>query len=113
MFYNLVFPYLVYYSCSPISFLYERSRRTRWFSWATLSLVLLNFLVIKVSYAIDPGFIDYAGRIITGPQGRYFTPFLLFLGPVFTLLAKKITVKSGPALIHLLVVMSVFASFLI
>ncbi|WP_285141613.1 hypothetical protein [Lactococcus petauri] len=65
-----------------------------------------------VSYAIDPGFIDYAGRIITGPQGRYFTPFLLLLGLVFTLISKKITVKSGPALIHLLVVMSVFALIL-
>lgn len=91
---------------------YTKEVVPRWFAWGALSLVLLNFLVIMVSYAIDPGFIDYAGRIITGPQGRYFTPFLLLLGPVFTLIAKKITVKSGAALIHLLVVMSVFALLL-
>lgn len=91
---------------------YTKEVVPRWFAWGALSLVLLNFIVIMVSYAIDPGFIDYPGRIITGPQGRYFTPFLLLLGPVFTLIAKKITVKSGAALIHLLVVMSVFALLL-
>jgi hypothetical protein len=31
--------------------------------------------------------------VITGPQGRYFTPFLLISSPFFTIFTKKIKVK--------------------
>ncbi|QPS70935.1 DUF2142 domain-containing protein [Lactococcus garvieae] len=88
---------------------YNKEVVPRWFAWGSFSLVCLNFLAIMVSYAVDPAFVDYAGRIITGAQGRYFTPFLLLLAPVFTLLAQKITVKSDTWLIRLFIIMSVCA----
>lgn len=91
---------------------YEKEFVPKWFSLLSLSIVLLNFLAVMIYFAIDPSFVDYAGRVITGPQGRYFTPFLLLLAPIATLLAKKISVQSGPWLVRLVLLMSALALIL-
>ncbi|GBG96553.1 DUF2142 domain-containing protein [Lactococcus termiticola] len=49
------------------------------FAWTGLGLVVLNFFGIMFQYAGNSHFV---GNVITGPQGRYFTPYLLLLAPV-------------------------------
>lgn len=88
---------------------YRQEEVPRWFAWFGLALVLVNGVFIMVKYAINPNFIDYSGRIITGPQGRYFTPYLLLLAPSMTLLSRKITVTATKSLYRLVVAVTVLA----
>lgn len=76
----------------------------RWISFGALLLILLNFFAVMVTYGLDPSFFGSSERVIIGPQGRYFTPFLLLLAPIGTLVAKKITVVRGKWLIRLVIV---------
>ncbi|MGF1981756.1 DUF2142 domain-containing protein [Lactococcus taiwanensis] len=71
---------------------YTKERVPRWFAWTGLVLNLLNVFGVLFRFAINPNFAEH---VITGPQGRYFTVFLLLLAPIFTLLAQKITVLSS------------------
>lgn len=79
----------------------------KWMTLGALLLVVLNFFAIMISYGLDLDFLDSSERIITGPQGRYFTPFLLLLAPAGTLVAQKITVLKGKWLLRLVVAMSI------
>lgn len=70
---------------------YAKERVPRWFAWTGLALNLINIFGVLFKFAVNP---DFTEHVITGPQGRYFTVFLLLLAPIFTLLAQKITVKT-------------------
>jgi uncharacterized membrane protein len=67
---------------------YEKETVPRWFAWTGFALVLVNLFGLLFSYGINPSFAN--NRTITGPQGRYFTPFVLLFAPLGTLLAKKL-----------------------
>lgn len=86
---------------------YEKKRVPDWFAWGAFGVAVLNLFAVLISFAINPDFVDYENRIITGAQGRYFTPFLLLLPPIFSILATKITVKSGTWLKRTVILVSV------
>lgn len=86
---------------------YTKERVPRWFAWTGLALNLINLFGVLFKFAVNP---DFAEHVITGPQGRYFTVFLLLLAPIFTLLAQKISVKtSGNWLKYSLILITVLA----
>lgn len=67
----------------------------RWFTWASLSVAALNFFGILTQYALNK---DFSGVVITGPQGRYFTPFLLLIAPALAVLGEKMAVNPAMTL---------------
>lgn len=83
-----------------------------WFTAFATIVFALNFFAIMISYAMDNNFSDYAGRIITGPQGRYFTPFIILLAPMFSRIAQKISVSFNKWLILLVLVVIVVSLIL-
>ena len=85
--------YPIQYGALILLFLsYTKEQVPRWFAWLGLLINLMNLFGVLFKYAIDPSFAEH---VITGPQGRYFTVFLLLLAPILTLLAQKISVKSS------------------
>lgn len=78
----------------------------RWFTWLSGVLSILNLFGVLLTFSIDPAFTEH---VITGPQGRYFTMFILLLAPAFTLLAQKIKVESGVWLRRSVILVSVLA----
>nr|WP_259756391.1 DUF2142 domain-containing protein [Lactococcus lactis] len=84
--------YPIQYTTLILLFLsYTKERVPRWFAWAGLFLNFMNLFGVLFRFAINP---DFTEHVITGPQGRYFTVFLLLLAPIFTLLAQKIRVTT-------------------
>lgn len=81
----------------------------RWFAWSAAAVSVLNLFGILLQYSTSP---HYPEHVITGPQGRYFTAFILLLAPIFTLLATKIQVSSGKWLKRMVIVISILALFL-
>lgn len=79
----------------------------KWIGFGALLLVLLNFLAVMITYGLDSSFFGSSKRVIIGPQGRYFTPFLLLLAPMGTLIAKKIIVVKGKWLVRLLIITTI------
>lgn len=85
--------YPIQYGALILLFLsYTKEQVPRWFAWLGLLINLMNLFGVLFKYAIDPSFAEH---VITGPQGRYFTVFLLLLAPILTLVAQKISVKSS------------------
>jgi uncharacterized membrane protein len=85
---------------------YTKERVPRWFAVIGAALFALNIVGVLLTFAINPAFAEH---VITGPQGRYFTVFILLLAPIFTLLAGKITVQSDKWLKRLVITVSIFA----
>ncbi|WP_058221176.1 DUF2142 domain-containing protein [Lactococcus lactis] len=84
--------YPIQYGALILLFLsYTKEQVPRWFAWLGLLINLINLFGVLFKFAIDPAFTEH---VITGPQGRYFTVFILLLAPILTLLAQKISVKS-------------------
>lgn len=81
----------------------------KWISLGSLLLVIMNFMAIMASYGFDSAFLDSSKRVIIGPQGRYFTPFILLLAPCMTRVAKKITVIRGRWLTNIVITVSICA----
>ena len=73
---------------------YTKEQVPRWFAWLGLLINLINFFGVLFKFALDPAFTEH---VITGPQGRYFTVFILLLAPSLTLLAQKVSVKTSGA----------------
>lgn len=69
---------------------YTEERVPRWFAHGCFGVSIVNLLAILFTFSANPSFADL---VITGPQGRYFTPFLLISSPFFTIFTKKIKVK--------------------
>ena len=83
--------YPIQYGALILLFLsYTKEQVPRWFAWLGLLINLINLFGVLFKFAIDPAFTEH---VITGPQGRYFTVFILLLAPILTLLAQKISVK--------------------
>ena len=82
--------YPIQYGALILLFLsYTKEQVPRWFAWLGLLINLINLFGVLFKFAIDPAFTEH---VITGPQGRYFTVFILLLAPILTLLAQKISV---------------------
>ncbi|GAB2025282.1 DUF2142 domain-containing protein [Lactovum odontotermitis] len=77
----------------------------KWFAWSGMLLFVVNLFGVLYSYSQMSK--EFPGNIILGPQGRYFTPFILLLAPFFTLLAKKVSVAAGHWLKRLVIFGSV------
>lgn len=87
--------YPIQYGALILLFLsYTKEQVPRWFAWLGLLINLINLFGLLFKFAIDPAFTEH---VITGPQGRYFTVFILLLAPSLTLLAQKISVKTSGA----------------
>ena len=87
--------YPIQYGALILLFLsYTKEQVPRWFAWLGLLINLINLFGVLFKFAIDPAFTEH---VITGPQGRYFTVFILLLAPSLTLLAQKISVKTSGA----------------
>lgn len=100
--------YPIQYGALILLFLsYTKEQVPRWFAWLGLLINLINLFGVLFKFAIDPAFTEH---VITGPQGRYFTVFILLLAPILTLLAQKISVKStGSWLRRILLFVSLMA----
>ena len=100
--------YPIQYTALVLLFLsYTKERVPRWFAWMGMVLNLVNLFGILFKFAVSPSYLDH---VITGPQGRYFTAFLLILAPIFTLLAQKIKIRvSGLWLKKSIILISVIA----
>ncbi|MFC4653048.1 DUF2142 domain-containing protein [Lactococcus nasutitermitis] len=85
---------------------YTKEAIPRWFAWLSFAVAALNLFGILLQYAVNSSYLTDA--TITGPQGRYFTVFILLLPGIFTLLSQKISVKSGAWLKKLVVFVIVF-----
>lgn len=102
--------YPIQYSALVLLFLsYTKEQVPRWFAWLGLLINLINLFGVLFKYAINPEFTEH---VITGPQGRYFTVFILLLAPSLTLLAQKISVKMSGAWLRR-IVLSVSAMALV
>ena len=51
-----------------------------------LLIVIINLVGFSFQYSIMPAFGE---KVITGSQGRYFTSFILLLGPIFSVISIK------------------------
>lgn len=58
----------------------------RWFALSCLLIVIINLVGVSFQYSIMPAFGE---KVITGSQGRYFTSFILLLGPIFSVISIK------------------------
>ena len=87
-------------------FAHSKEIVSRWFAYSCFLIFVLNFSAIMISYALNPAFSE---MVITGPQGRYFTPFLLLLAPIATIFSRRVVIKLNKSLIRFVFVVSIFA----
>lgn len=88
---------------------------SKWFGISSLAIIVIQIVAIIAGmyYAWTPLVLGDNAKISVGAQGRYFTPFLIFLVPFFISLKKYIKVEMNPTFIRLTVIATLCLNFIV
>lgn len=85
------------------------------FGFSSLAIIVIQILAIIAGmyYAWTPLVLGENAIISVGAQGRYFTPFLIFLVPFFISLKDSIKVEMSEKLLRLAIILTLVFNFIV